>query len=240
MNQKYSSIKGVSKRRLHILRLLRDGLSQSEVAERLGIASSSVRTHVSIVCRALGVKNYVGAITRAIDLGLLEPVEQNEDVFVPKLEPRELRLLEMLQEGKTTREMASALGCVPKTIRNLMLPIFQKLGVHTRATAVTRAIKLGVLEPLPSVGKRPKPVVRQPVLSEKDVVVLTQVREGKSYKEIAAEQGVQPKTIRNRMYHLYQMFGVHDCHAAVEKAIELGLLKSPGLPKKVGSGDGAG
>jgi DNA-binding CsgD family transcriptional regulator len=69
---------GVSKRRTHILRLLRDGLAQSEIAERLGIAPSSVRTHVNITCRALGVKNYVGAITRAIDLGLLEPVEQGD------------------------------------------------------------------------------------------------------------------------------------------------------------------
>jgi hypothetical protein len=31
------------------------------------------------------------------------------------------------------------------------------------------------------------------------------------------------------------MLGVHDYHAAAEKAIELGLLESPGLLEKVGS-----
>jgi len=60
-------------RQLEILAMLCEGLSNKEVALRLGLAVITVKMHVSAIFRALGVVNRTQAAVAARRLGLHEP-----------------------------------------------------------------------------------------------------------------------------------------------------------------------
>lgn len=64
-------IEPLSAREGEVLRLLAEGLSNKEIAARLGIASGTVKNHMSQVLGKLGVLDRTQAALRARDLGLL-------------------------------------------------------------------------------------------------------------------------------------------------------------------------
>lgn len=61
----------LSERELEVLRLLPSGLSQREIAAELYVSFNTVRTHVSVIFRKLGVSSRAEAVARARELGLL-------------------------------------------------------------------------------------------------------------------------------------------------------------------------
>jgi LuxR family maltose regulon positive regulatory protein len=61
----------LSERELEVLRLIADGLSNREIAERLFIALSTVKTHVNHIYRKLDVSKRIQAVARAGELDLL-------------------------------------------------------------------------------------------------------------------------------------------------------------------------
>jgi len=61
----------LSERELEVLRLLPSRLSQREIAAELYISFNTVRTHVSVIFRKLGVRSRAEAVARARELGLL-------------------------------------------------------------------------------------------------------------------------------------------------------------------------
>jgi DNA-binding NarL/FixJ family response regulator len=48
-------------RQLQVLASISEGLENAEIAEKLGIASNTVKIHVSAIMRSLGVRNRVEA-----------------------------------------------------------------------------------------------------------------------------------------------------------------------------------
>ena len=58
----------------------------------------------------------------------------------------ERRLLAMLAGGRTTTEIAAALGVAPKTVRNRASLLYRRLGVRSRAQAVQVAELRGLLD----------------------------------------------------------------------------------------------
>lgn len=63
---------------------------------------------------------------------------------------RERRILELLAEGTTNREIGAALRLSPKTIRNYVSQILAKLGVRSRTQAAAYAIEHRLKGPVPS------------------------------------------------------------------------------------------
>ncbi|MBU1671859.1 MAG: response regulator transcription factor [Actinobacteria bacterium] len=60
------------------------------------------------------------------------------------LSVREMQVLQMLSEGKTTKEIASQLGLSPKTVDNHKANIMKKLEIYDVPTLVRFALKTGI------------------------------------------------------------------------------------------------
>ncbi len=67
-----SEVKPLSKREKEILNYIAKGLSNKEVAEVLGLSSTTVRTHLEHIYEKLNVTNRVEAVTEGIRQGLVD------------------------------------------------------------------------------------------------------------------------------------------------------------------------
>src|SRR5690606_12829920 len=65
-------------RELDVLKLVARGLSSARIAARLGVSSSTVRTHVEHLCRRLGVRTRAQAVATATASGQLSSDENVE------------------------------------------------------------------------------------------------------------------------------------------------------------------
>lgn len=61
----------------------------------------------------------------------------------PGLSRREREIVELLAHGLDNSQIAARLGLSEKTVRNNITPIFDKLGVESRAQAIVRAREAG-------------------------------------------------------------------------------------------------
>lgn len=61
------------------------------------------------------------------------------------LTPRELQLLSLLAEGHGYAEAADLLGVSENTVRNYIRSIYEKLHVHSKSEAVSKALRQGLI-----------------------------------------------------------------------------------------------
>jgi two-component system NarL family response regulator len=63
----------------------------------------------------------------------------------PALTPREMDVLRLVTRGRSNKEIAAAMFISEETVKSHMKGLFQKLGVHDRAEAVSIALQRGLL-----------------------------------------------------------------------------------------------
>jgi LuxR family maltose regulon positive regulatory protein len=64
-------VEPLSERELEVLRLIADGLSNAEIAEKLVIAQGTVKRHINNIYGKLGVGSRTQAVAKAREMGLL-------------------------------------------------------------------------------------------------------------------------------------------------------------------------
>ena len=57
----------------------------------------------------------------------------------PHLTPRQVEVLRLLEQGRSTKQIAAELHLSPETVRNHVRRLFQALGVNSRLEAVAAA-----------------------------------------------------------------------------------------------------
>jgi two-component system response regulator NreC len=82
-------------------------------------------------------------VSRAIVQAYLE----NKGLAADPLSPREREVLQLIAEGKTTKELSTILGISVKTAEAHRTKIMTKLGTHGIAGLVRYAIRRGMVEP---------------------------------------------------------------------------------------------
>lgn len=65
----------------------------------------------------------------------------------PELSDRERQVLQLVAEGKTTKEVAAVLGISVKTAESHRVKIMEKLDIHETASLVRYAIRQGLIQP---------------------------------------------------------------------------------------------
>jgi DNA-binding NarL/FixJ family response regulator len=88
---------------------------------------------------------------RYLSPGISEAVVQaylaKSDLPSDHLTPREREVLQLIAEGKTTKDIAGLLGVSIKTIESHRVRLMEKLDIHQTAGLVRYAIRRGMIQP---------------------------------------------------------------------------------------------
>jgi PAS domain S-box-containing protein len=111
-------------------------LGTTPATEATGVLISTTGTRVAVELSAVPLVNgerVVGVF------GLIE--ERPEDVTAPPphLTPRQVEVLRLLEQGRSTKQIAAELHLSTETVRNHIRRLFQALGVNSRLEAVAAA-----------------------------------------------------------------------------------------------------
>jgi DNA-binding NarL/FixJ family response regulator len=79
---------------------------------------------------------------------------RGQEAPVAALSDRELQILGLLVEGKTNKEIATALQIGEKTVKTHMSNIMPKLGAQSRTQAALAAVRLGIVPPRSTAAAR--------------------------------------------------------------------------------------
>jgi len=117
-------------------------------ALRAGIRGYVLKTRASgeLVQAIRDVTKGLVYLSSGISQTVVEAFLHKTDVRSQPLSPRELQVLQLVAEGKTTKEVASLLGISVKTAESHRTRIMEKLEIHETAGLVRYAIRHGIVQ----------------------------------------------------------------------------------------------
>lgn len=89
---------------------------------------------------------FSGKISEMLLRGYLDGGRKAESETIPALTPREREVVQLLAEGKSSKEVASILGTSPATVETQRAKIMQKLDLHSVTDLVRYAIRNHIIE----------------------------------------------------------------------------------------------
>ncbi|MBO9688119.1 MAG: helix-turn-helix domain-containing protein [Mitsuaria chitosanitabida] len=123
-----------------VLRLVARGQSSPAIASALGLSPHTVRVHRAHLLQKLQVRNSAQLAVLAYALGLNAPERSPpiDPACVDGLTPREAQVIQALAQGRTSKEIAQALGVSDQTVRKHRENLMRKFQVHSTAALIRR------------------------------------------------------------------------------------------------------
>lgn len=92
---------------------------------------------------------FTGRVSQLILHGYLNPADKGREEEAPatRLSPREREVVQLIAEGRSTKEVADRLGISPKTAETHRTNIMRKLNLHSVTELVRFAIRNRIVEP---------------------------------------------------------------------------------------------
>ena len=120
-----------------LVEALRAGVSAYLIKTR---AAEDLERAIREVCRG-GVY-----LSRGLSQDIVEAYLSRKPLGTAELSPRERQVLQLVAEGKTTKEVAVALGVSVKTAESHRTRVMSKLDIHETAGLVRYAIRNGIIQ----------------------------------------------------------------------------------------------
>jgi PAS domain S-box-containing protein len=111
-------------------------IGASPATEATGVLVSTDGTRVAVELSAVPLMNgerVVGVF------GLIEGRPDDTPTAPPHLTPRQVEVLRLLEQGRSTKQIATELHLSTETVRNHVRRLFRALGVNSRLEAVAAA-----------------------------------------------------------------------------------------------------
>ena len=112
-------------------------LGTSPASEATGHLVSTAGTRMPVEVSSVPLKNGERVV------GVFGLIEERPDdsptAPPPNLTPRQVEVLRLLEQGRSTKQIAAELHLSPETVRNHVRRLFRALGVNTRLEAVAAA-----------------------------------------------------------------------------------------------------
>ena len=112
-------------------------LGTAPATDSTGVLLSTAGTRVAVEISSVPLmsgERVVGVF------GLLEGSPESKPVaHLPHLTPRQIEVLRLLEQGRSTKQIADELQLSTETVRNHIRRLLQALGVHSRLEAVAAA-----------------------------------------------------------------------------------------------------
>jgi two-component system, NarL family, response regulator NreC len=86
-------------------------------------------------------------LSPGVSRAIVESYHSKLDKTKTRLTPRERQVLQLIAEGKSTRDIASLLGISVKTAESHRTRMMQKLDIHETASLVLYAVRKGIVQP---------------------------------------------------------------------------------------------
>jgi PAS domain S-box-containing protein len=111
-------------------------LGASPATDASAVLVSTAGTRVAVEISAVPLRD--GETVVGV-FGLLEGHPEPPIAPPPHLTPRQVEVLRLLEQGRSTKQIAAELHLSPETVRNHVRRLFRALGVNTRLEAVSVA-----------------------------------------------------------------------------------------------------
>jgi DNA-binding NarL/FixJ family response regulator len=112
-------------------------LKRSEPAEIIAAIQEALQGHT-----------YISPLVAGDVLRTLMERKEHEDALQPDLTSRQREILQLLAEGKGTKEIAAILNISSRTVEFHKYRIMEATGLHTIAELTTYAIAHGIIQPV--------------------------------------------------------------------------------------------
>lgn len=118
-------------------------------ALRAGVKGYVVKTQAAgdLVRAIHEVQRGMMYLSPGISKAIVEAYLTKSDIPVDPLSPREREVLQLIAEGKTTKEVANVLGISFKTAESHRMRLMRKVDVHETAGLVRYAVRRGLIQP---------------------------------------------------------------------------------------------
>ena len=86
-------------------------------------------------------------LSPGISRAVMEAYRNKSERLADPLTPRERQVLQLIAEGKSTKDTATVLGISVKTAESHRMRLMQKLDIHETASLVRYAVRRGLIQP---------------------------------------------------------------------------------------------